>query len=128
MKATRYLLPVLVVTLLSLTACEDTPTNPADKRAALTAYAWKTVSQTKGGVTDPTAPTRREFKSDNTYNETVGGVVANGTWSLNVDETSVAITLSGTTADWSIESVNSTSIHLKANIGGQTVDYTGEPE
>lgn len=128
MKAIRYLLPLVALTLTALTACEDSPTNPADKKAALTAYAWKTVSQTRGGVTDPNAPSRRQFKSDNTYTETVSGVVANGTWSLNVDETSVAITLSGTTTDWSIKTLTSSGIELETNIGGQSVVFKGEPE
>jgi len=129
MKASRYLLPLFAVALLALTSCEDTPTNPGDKKATLTANAWKTLTFTVDGVDDPTAPTKQVFNADGTYSATISGATVPGTWSLNVDETGITITTVGVAVDWSIISLTSTSLHLKyTKPGGIIVDYTGEPE
>lgn len=119
-----------LIVLTTLAGCEDSPTSPADKKAALTANAWKTTSYTLGGV-DVTSSVQvsTTFRSDGTYTaRNPNGTTESGTWTFNVDETSIAMTEGGTTVDWSILTLTSSSLHLQGNILGKPADWKGVPE
>ena len=130
MTTARFTLILASLFLLIVAGCEDSPTGSGDKKSTLTANTWKTTSFTLGGVDmTSTAQQTTTFKSDGTYTaKNPDGSTESGTWSLNVDETSIAMAEGGTTVDWSILTLTSSSLHLKANIGGVVADWTGVPE
>ncbi len=130
MTHSRSLLPILALAIVSISACEDTPTNPGDNRSLLTARPWKTTSYTVDGA-DLTslAQVRTVFKTDGTYTATnPDGSTESGTWAFNVDETSIAMTEGATTTDWSIMTLTSTSMRLRAALAGSVADWQGIPD
>lgn len=130
MITTRIALCLASLFVLILAGCEDTPNSPADKKATLVASAWKTTSFTLDGVDmTTTAQSPTTFKSDGTYTaRNPDGTTENGTWTFNVDETSIAMTEGGVTVDWSILTLTSSSLHLQGNILGKVADWKGVPE
>jgi hypothetical protein len=114
----RFLLPVLCGSLLSLTACKkDSEGTTPSKTAQLTAVTWRenssslVVNGVEGTQTTPAASADSyKFTTDGKLVVTeAGGAVTNGTWALANNDSQLTLTMNGQTQTQEIFALTPTS-------------------